>query len=237
MPRSSKAVTADVLPRRRRVSSVRCASSYDRAISRGFRHVPPIPMTAFVSGNSSARRLMHVVPSRRGSVPPACCSSAVAVTSTTSDSRAEMITSGARVAKKCSMTSWTRCRSASASWAARGGGISKAIATTLWSRAASYPRCAAQRPVSVSSRPRPSSRPSTRSSRTRRAAAATTCSRPSITPQIVAACSVTRRRMSSSASFSAGSMVIRWAGTSSPTRMGATMMAGISPTLGSHSGR
>ena len=112
--------------------------------------------------------------------------------------------------------------------------MSKAMTITLCSRPGSYPRWAAHRWASPSSRPRPSSRPSTRSSRTRRAAAATTCSRPSITPQIVAACSVTRRFMSSSPPFSGRSRVIRWAGTSSPTRIGATMMAGIPPTLGSH---
>ena len=55
---------------------------------------------------------------------------------------------------------------------------------------------------------------------------------------MLAACSVTSRRMSSAGSRPAdASIVIRCAGTSSPTSTGATMTAGIPATLGSHSGR
>ena len=54
---------------------------------------------------------------------------------------------------------------------------------------------------------------------------------------MVAACSVTSRLMSSPKRLSAGSIVIRYDGTSSPTRMGATMMAGMPPTFGSRRAR
>ncbi len=66
------------------------------------------------------------------------CPSGAVVTTTTSDSRAETIASGARVATKCSMLSQIRCRWAALSSGAAGeAGRSNAIATTLWSRAGS----------------------------------------------------------------------------------------------------
>jgi len=89
--------------------------------------MPPIPMTTLAAGNSSDNRARQAAASWRASI-------GAAVTTTTSDSRAETIASGARVATKCSMLSQMRCRWAAASWA---GGRSNAIATTLWSRAGS----------------------------------------------------------------------------------------------------
>jgi hypothetical protein len=88
-----------------------------------------MPITTFAPGNSSASRDRHAWPMRRGSGD-------AAATTMTSDSRAETIASGARVVMKCSMDSLMRWRSGSAS-AARDGGSSKAMASTLCVRAGS----------------------------------------------------------------------------------------------------
>jgi len=129
MPRSSNAETAPARPSRHSVWVVRCAWSYERAISSGALHPAPMPMTTFAPGNSSASRARHAWPSLRGSGD-------AAATTTTSDSRAETMASGARVVMKCSIDSLTRCRSGSAS-AERDGESSKAMAITWCSRAAS----------------------------------------------------------------------------------------------------
>ncbi|MGD0701238.1 MAG: hypothetical protein ABSA02_15300 [Trebonia sp.] len=83
-------------------------------------------MTTLAPGNSSASRARQAWPSLRGS-------GTAAATTTTSDSRADTIASGALVVTKCSMDSLIRWRSGSAS-AARDGGSSKAIAATLCAR-------------------------------------------------------------------------------------------------------
>ncbi len=111
-----------------------------------------MPMTTLTAGNSSASRARQAAESWRASIagpmpfapwpfapwPYAGWPSGAVVTTTTSDSRAETIASGARVATKCSMLSQIRCRWAALSWGAPSeAGRSNAIATTLWSRAGS----------------------------------------------------------------------------------------------------
>ncbi len=98
-----------------------------------------MPITTLAAGNSSASRARQAWASRRASMAAGPGSSGAAATITTSDSRAETIASGARVATKCSMLSQIRCRCAvrSAGLAAGGAGRSKATAMTLWSRAGS----------------------------------------------------------------------------------------------------
>ena len=105
-------------------------------------------MTTLAAGKSSASRARQAAASWRASMAGPFGASGVVVTTTTSDSRAETIASGARVVTKCSMLSQIRCRCAAPSPGCgapglrprcrpAGGGSSNAIATTLWSRAGS----------------------------------------------------------------------------------------------------